>query len=399
MKALFVENRLERFAAGKAAKMFAGSMGAATGPLSPVRYVTVPEPALPGPRWIKVRNKACGLCGTDVHLMTLDLDPKSFPAALPGLPRVYLGHEALSVVEEVGAAVEGIAPGDRVAVRIDWPSCAQMEISPPCPRCAEGAYMLCENPGRVALPRDTGGGFSTRAVLHQSQPFVIPADLTDDQALLLEPAAVAVHAALRSLPAPGESVLVIGAGTIGLLVVAALRRVAPDAEVRCLARHRFQADAAAALGARVITGGGDLYRRVASDTGARYVKGHLGNEILLGGFDTIFDTVGNDHTLQDALRWCRGGGRLVLVGVNMEPGKVDYSPLWHQEITVIGVNSHATEADGRTSFDHAAALLAADPALPALLLTHRFPVARWKDAVRAFLDKKGSRAIKIILEH
>ena len=397
MKALFVENRLERFAAGKAAKMV--SRMAAMGPLSPVRYASVPEPALPGPRWIKVRNKACGLCGTDVHLMAVELDPKSFPAALPGLPRVYLGHEALAVVEEVGAGVEGIRPGDRVVERIDWPACAQMEISPPCPRCAEGAYMLCENIGRVPLPRDTGGGFSTKSVLHHTQPFVVPDALSDDQALLLEPTAVGVHAALRSLPAAGESVLVIGAGTIGLLTVAALRHLAPDAEIRCLARHRFQAEAAAALGARVITGGGDLYRRMADDTGARYVKGHLGNEILLGGFDAIFDTVGNDSSLQDALRWCRGGGRLVLVGVNMEPGKVDYSPLWHQEITVIGVNSHATEADGRTSFDHAAEVLAAHPAIPQLLLTHRFPMRRWKDAVRAFLDKKGSGAIKIVLEH
>ena len=397
MKALFVENRLDRFAAGMAAKMV--SRMAAMGPLSPVRYLSVPEPALPGPRWLKVRNRACGLCGTDVHLMTLDLDPRSFPAALPGLPRVYLGHEALAVVEEVGAEAEGFAPGDRVAVRIDWPSCAQMEISPPCPRCAEGAYMLCENLGRVPLPRDTGGGFSTRSVLHRSQPFVLSSALSDDQALLLEPAAVAVHAVLRSLPEAGESVLVIGAGTIGLLTVAALRHLAPDADVRVLARHRFQADAAEALGARVIPGGGDLYRRMAADTGARYVRGHLGNEILLGGFDAVFDTVGSDASLQDALRWVRGRGRLVLVGVNMAPGKVDYSPVWHQEITVIGVNSHATEADGRTSFDHAVELLVASPALPGLLLTHRFPVARWKDAVRAFLDKKASRAIKIVLEH
>ena len=397
MKALFVENRLDRFAAGKAAKVV--SRMAAMGPLSPVRYTSVPEPSLPGPRWLKVRNRACGLCGTDVHLMALDLDPRSFPAALPGLPRVYLGHEVLATVEEVGAEVDGFEPSDRVAVRIDWPSCAQMEISPPCPRCAEGAYMLCENLGRRAMPRDTGGGFSTKSVLHRSQPFLLPSSLTDDQALLLEPAAVAIHAVLRSLPAAGESVLVIGAGTIGLLTVAALRHLAPDAEVRCLARHRFQADAAAALGARVVTGGGDLYRRLANDSGARYVKGHLSNEILLGGFDTIFDTVGSDNTLQDALRWVRGRGRLVLVGVNMEPGKMDYSPLWHQEITVIGVNSHATEADGRTSFDHAADFLPEVPSLPGLLLTHRFPVARWKDAVRAFLDKKGSRAVKIILEH
>ncbi len=397
MKALFVENRIERFAAGKAAKMV--SRMAAMGPLSPVRYTSVPEPALPGPRWLKIRNRACGLCGTDIHLLTLDLDPRSFPAALPGLPRVYLGHEVLAVVEEIGAEVDGFAPGDRVAVRIDWPSCAQMEIDPPCPQCAAGAYMRCENLGVRPFPRDTGGGFSTKAVLHRTQPFKIPDNLSDDQALLLEPVAVAVHAAFRALPAAGEAVLVIGAGTIGLLTVAALRHLAPGAEVRCLARHRFQADAAEALGARVLDDSGDLYRRVAAETGARHVKGHLGNEILLGGFDTVFDTVGNDRTFQDGLRWVRGGGRLVLVGVNMEPGKVDYSPIWHQEITVIGVNSHATEADGRTSFDHAADLLAAGTIPPELILTHRFPMARWKDAVRAFLDKGRSNAIKIVLEH
>jgi len=397
VKALFIENRLDRFAAGKAARVV--SRMAATGPLSPVRYASIPEPALPGPRWLKVRNRACGLCGTDVHLMTLDLDPRSFPAALPGLPRVYLGHEVLAVVEEVGAEVEGFSPGNRIAVRIDWPSCAQMEFSTKCPQCAAGAYMRCENLGRVPLPGDPGGGFSTRSVLHRTQPFQVPDTLSDDQALLLEPAAVAVHAALRSLPAAGSSVLVVGAGAIGLLTVAALRHLAPDVEVRALARHRFQADVAETLGARVISSGGDLYRRVAGDSRARYVKGHLGNEILLGGYDVVFDTVGSDASIQDALRWIVGGGRLVLVGVNMAPGKVDYSPIWHQEITVIGVNSHGTEADGRTSFHHAADLLAATPSLPGLLLTHRFPMARWKDALRAFLGKKTSRAIKIVLEH
>ncbi|MBM4371014.1 MAG: alcohol dehydrogenase catalytic domain-containing protein, partial [Deltaproteobacteria bacterium] len=305
MKALFVENRLERFAAGKAAKLVS-RLATLSAPFSPLRYAEVPEPRVPGPRWLRVDWSACGLCGTDVHLMTLELDPRSFPAALPGLPRVFLGHEALGVVAEAGAQVRGVAAGDRVVPRIDWPSCAQMEIEPPCPQCAAGATLRCENLGLRPLPPDLGGGFSPRAVLHRSQPFRVPDGLTDDQALLLEPAAVACHAVLRGGIRPEERVLVVGAGAIGLLVVAALRFSFPATPVLCLARHRFQADVAQALGATVVEGGEGLYARLARATGARHVRGHLGNEILLGGFDTVFDTVGSDGSLRDGLRWLRG---------------------------------------------------------------------------------------------
>lgn len=397
MKALYWENRLSRVILLKAAQRF--SRYAALGPFSTLRYADIPEPALPGPRWLKVRNIACGLCGTDLHFMFMDLDPKCFSAAMPGISRKYLGHELVAEVVETGAEVAGLSPGERVVMRIDWPSCHQLEIDPPCPPCAGGSYMLCERVGERNLPVvDTGGGFSPYMVMHRSQPFQAPDALSNDAALLLEPMASAVHGVLKAPPRPGDRALVTGGGTIGLLTVAALRALYPDTPVWCLARYPFQAAVAEKLGARPLMDGRDRYARVAQAAGARHVRGHFGNEILLGGFERVYDSVGNDATLTDALRFARAGGTVVLVGINFAPGKVDYSPVWCQEVNLLGINCHATESDGRNSFEVAAQVLLAGGVDPADIITHRFPVAEYKRAVKAFLNKRESRAIKVVLD-
>lgn len=396
MKSLFFENSLPRVLALKIASRV--DRFAALGPLSTLRWAEVPEPTPPNPRWLKVRNLACGLCGTDLHFMFMDLAPKGYAAALPGVAAKDLGHELVGEVVEAGDEVDTCRVGDRVAMRIDWPSCAQMEIDPPCAACADGRYMLCRNVGTAGLPiAHPGGGFSPRMVMHRSQPFVVPAALSQDAALLLEPLASAVHGVLAARPGDGDRVLVVGAGTIGLLTVAAVRALAPGASVWCVSRYRFQSDVAQSLGAAVIERA--TYADVAAASGARHVRGYLGNEILLGGFDRVFDTVGNDRSLHDALRWVRPRGDVVLMGINFDPGHVDYSPVWAREVRLTGINCHATEADGRSSFDIAADLLRAGAVDPARIITHRFPIARWRDAVRTFLDKADSRAIKIVLEH
>lgn len=399
MKALFFENKLPKVLALKAASKF--NKLAALGRLSPTRYAEVPEPKLPNPRWLKVRNLACGLCGTDLHLIFMEMDPKIFPAALPGIERKFLGHELVGEVVQVGSEAGDFRPGDRVAMRIDWPSCFQLEIDPPCPQCAAGNYMLCENLGRKKLPIDNqGGGFSPFMVMHRTQPFKIPPELDADRALLLEPTASALHGVRKAEPRNGDRILVIGGGTIGLLTLAIVKALAPGADTALLGRYPFQTALAKAMGAdEVLTETKDLYQKLAARTGARYWRGYFGNEILLGGFDIIYDTVGSDHTFQQALRWTKGGGRLVLMGINFAPKALDYSPIWNQEIRVTGINCHATEAGGETSLTQAARLLA-DPKFPvAGVITHRFPMDEYKQAIEAFLDKKGSQAVKIVLEH
>ena len=129
MKALFLDNDIKKVLALKILRPFLRS--APVGRCFPVQYGEVPEPELPGPRWLKVRVRSCGICGSDLHFIHLDMDPKCFPAAIPGLKRKYLGHELLAEVVEAGAEAAPFAIGDRVGLRIDWPSCFQMEIDPP----------------------------------------------------------------------------------------------------------------------------------------------------------------------------------------------------------------------------------------------------------------------------
>lgn len=398
MKALYFENKIVRVAALKAATLI--NRYAALGRFSPLVYGNVEEPQLPDARWLKVRNISCGLCGTDLHFMFMDMDPKCFPAAVPGITRKFLGHELISEVIEVGDEAGDFHVGDRVTMRIDWPSCFQMEIDPPCRQCGQGNYMLCENLGSSELPlRDVGGGFSPFMVMHRSQPYKIPDSVNNDEALLMEPLASSVHGVLKAEPQSGDKVLVVGAGSIGLLTVAAARAFQPEAKVYCLARHPFQAETAEKLGAEILKEGKDLYPRIADATGARYVKGYFGNEILLGGFDRVYDTVGNDRSLNLSLRAVRGGGDVVLIGINFKPGKIDYSAIWNQEIRLTGINCHSDESLSQNSFDIAAGLLEEKLIDPADFITHRYPMTEYKEAVKTFLNKKESRAVKIVLDH
>ena len=261
--------------------------------------------------------------------------------------------------------------------------------------------MRCENLGKKSLPiQDNGGGFSPVMVMHRSQPYRIPGSLADDRALLLEPMASAVHGVMKRLPGPGETVLVFGGGTIGLLCVLALRTLSPEARIACLVRYPFQAEAARSLGAdTTLAGGRDLYEKVAAHTGAAHHKGYFGNEILLGGFDVIYDTVGNDTSIGQSLRWVRGGGAVILLGINFKPGRIDYSAVWNQEILVTGINCHADEAAGGNSFDVAARILAETTLPVAGLITHRFAMADFQKALAVFSDKGRTQAIKIVLDH
>jgi len=399
MKSLYFDNNLAKILFLQLGSKI--SKNAVYSPLSPVKYGDVPEPAIPNPRWLKVRNVACGLCGSDIHFMFMELDPKVFPAATPGIERKFLGHELVGEVVETGDEVDDLQPGDRVCLRIDWPSCYQMEIDPMCPQCQRGEYMLCQNHGSRELPlKNVGGGFSPYMVMHRTQPFKVPSALSNDSAVLLEPLACAVHGVYKHIPVKNDRVLVVGCGTIGLLTVAAVKAIQPDAEVTVIARYPFQAEMARKLGAGdVISGGKNPYREISKKTGAKYFEGYFGNRIIIGGFDVIYDTVGNDRSINDSLRWVRSNGTIVILGINMKPGRIDYTPIWHQEVKVTGTNCHAVEKGGLTSFDIAANLLLEEKISLEGMITHRFPMSSYRDAIDTFLSKGRQEAIKIVLTH
>ncbi|GCE10390.1 zinc-dependent alcohol dehydrogenase [Tengunoibacter tsumagoiensis] len=370
---------------------------------SPLQVQNLPRQPLPDMGWVRVRNRLAGICGTDLHLIYGDADLRTAPTAVPGLRQSYPGHEIVGEVIEIGDHVQRLQVGARVALQ-HGPNCRAAGIQPPCRSCAHGSYNLCVNSSRIGQYA-IGGGWSEEMLIHEQQLFSIPSYLSDEQAVMLEPTAVAVHAVLRRLPQPGEHILIIGAGTIGLLTLQVVKALVPQVTVSVLARHSFQVEQATRLGASHIIYPQDSYHGVQRATGAKLTHGFFGNKMLHGGYDVIYDTVGQRNTLHHALRWTRAQGTLVLVGLNLHLMHIDLTPVWYQEINLIGSTSHGTEvwplgSQQRTStFQVATELIQRGLLHPEQLITHHFALNNYKHALMTATNKADSRAIKVVFDY
>src|SRR5512133_2458724 len=118
MRTIYVDKDIPRVLLTRALKLV--WPGAIFSGVAPAHYAELPEPPLPGPRWVRVKNRQCGICATDLTLLTVDADPRIAPAALPGLQRFYLGHELVGEISEVGPGVSRVRPGDRVIMDTEY---------------------------------------------------------------------------------------------------------------------------------------------------------------------------------------------------------------------------------------------------------------------------------------
>jgi 2-desacetyl-2-hydroxyethyl bacteriochlorophyllide A dehydrogenase len=378
--------------------------GAYFSSLAPLQVRNVPRRQVAGDtgNWVRVHNRLAGICGSDLHLVFLDADLRIAPAALPSHAYDYPGHEVIGEVIEIGDQVQNLHVGDRVVLQ-NGPNCLSAGVQPPCAACATANYNLCEN-GNLPGPGQIGGGWSEEMLVREQQLFRIPSQMEDEQAVLLEPSAVALHAVLRHIPRAGEKVLIVGAGTIGLLVLQVVRALAPQVEVSVMARHGFQVEQATRLGAEHIFYGRDSYESIEKVTGGKLYTGMLGNKMLLGGYDVIYDTVGTRQTIHDSLRWGRARGTVVMVGVSLHRMRLDLSPIWHQEVNLIGAVGHGTELwppgtdQTRPTFAIAADLITNGLLHPEKLITHRFALSNYREALQAAAEKKSSRAIKVVFD-
>lgn len=397
MRAIYVDKVLPKMLAVQLLRR--AWPGVVWSPLSSTSVATLPEPALPGPRWVRVQNRQCGICASDLSLLYVHVDPSVGPAALPGNQRFYLGHEVVSTVTEVGSGVTRFAPGDRAVMdtRFIGAHCLSQAIDPPCAYCARGDFGLCLNASENRGPRGVGGGWGDGYTAHETELYPVPADITDDQALLTEPAAVALHAVLRRPPQPDAQVLVLGCGIIGLLVVQAARAVAPNCRITALARYPHQAEAARRLGADEVLPRGE-YAAMARATGAKHYTAPMNRGMLLGGFEVIYDCVGSGRTIEDNLRWARAGGAVVLVGVDLSRAQVDLNPIWYQEVDLLGSLAHGADTwqgQRRHTYAWVFDLFRSGQMTAAGLITHRFPLEAYKQAIATALDKKTAHPIKV----
>jgi threonine dehydrogenase-like Zn-dependent dehydrogenase len=152
------------------------------------------------------------------------------------------------------------------------------------------------------------------------------------------------------------------------------------------------------MGADVILEG-DPYESVAVHTGARLYRGPLGNTVLMGGFDLIYDCVGQSSTIHDALRWLKSRGDYVMIGNQLSPVKFDQTPIWNQEINLTGVNAHGLETyqgEKISSFDLTLRMITQGVVNLDGFITHRFPLADYRKAFRR-IQSGGEKIIKAVL--
>ena len=372
-------------------------------PLSAARAGELPDPPLPAPRWLRVKNQQCGICASDLSLLFVHADPSVAPAALPGLSRFWLGHETVSVIMEIGPAVTRFRVGDRVIMDTHFAgaNCETLEIEPKCRYCAEGDFHFCINKSEAG-PRGQGGGFGDSFVTHESAVYPVPPNLNQDEAALSEPISIAMHAVLRFPPKPGDKVLIIGAGIIGLLVTMVVKALVPEAEITVLASYPHQQKVAEKLGADYILRHSD-YSEVARIAGGKFFTAPLNKGVVIGGFDIIYDCVANPETTNHALRWARAGGTVEMVGSHLAPmPRVDLTPVWYHQVNLVGTYGHGmNEWNGvrKHTYEWVFELFKQHKFDIDGLITHRFPLRDYKKAIHVAISKRREKSIKVAFMH
>ena len=374
--------------------------------LAPVRLRDVPEPDLPGDDWVKIRPRLSGLCGSDMSIIlcheSLTLQPfASYP--------FVLGHEVCGEIVEKGPGAEGVDPGDRVVVN-PMLGCLPRGIDPPCDFCARGQTQLCVNftEGRLAAGTIIGatagvpGFLSECGVAHVSQLFPVPEGLSDEAAVITDPFANGIHMARVNPVSPGETVVVVGCGVMGLCALAALGALHPGARLLAVESDPHNARLARDLGAEEVLSppfDRTFYRKVADLTGARMHTPLLSKPLLIGGPERVFDTVGSTDTIEMSLRVLANAGWFNLLGIGA-PKRIDWTPVWLKELTLRGMYGYEVTpgtCDGEHDYQVALRLHAEGKVDLAPLVTHRFALSEWPRALEVALDKGCHHAVKIAL--
>ena len=404
MRAIILDLKILRYLLSKAFGLF--WKGAYYSSFSCLSLREVPEPRLPAEDWAKIRTIYSGICASDISGLFFRNRWDSFITSFISFP-IGLGHEIVGRVVQTGKKVSGFAEGDRVIISPLLP-CAARGINPLCPQCRQGNYSICESflKGGISTGttignnRDTGGGWGEYLVAHASQLHKIPDEVSDEEAVLSDPCACTIHAVLKAMPRDNDKVLVYGIGTIGLCLIASLRALGSKAHITAIGRHPYQLEKATQFGAtQVFYDDKNIYQEVASLTGADVVKAKFGGRrILNGGADVVFDCVGSVRTIDNSLRFCKGAGTVVLVGMGY-PDRVDWHPVYFSELTIKGCIGYGEEKYGP------ATVSAIDIAIDFLknrkfdlssLITHKYEIADYREAIRTCFDKKREKQIKTL---
>jgi L-iditol 2-dehydrogenase len=332
-----------------------------------IREVPVPRP---GPNEVLARVRAVSICGTDAHLIRGDY-PGFWPPGFPFIP----GHEWAGEIASLGPGAErfGWKVGDRVA-GTSHDACGV------CRECVEGRYNLCENYGREGLHRQYGhnvqGADATYVVHGVKCVFPLPNGLSFEEGALIDPASIALHVANRGEVSPGDTVVITGAGAIGLLGGDAAR-IRGAGRVIVVGRGQRLSKAVEMGFETVDTTAGDPVAAVRAMTGGL-------------GADVALECAGVPETVEWALEMLRRGGRCAAVGIPTVGVEIGMQKLVLDELELVG--SRASAGEMRRVMPH----VEQGRMRVKELITHHFPLAEYEQALATFNDR-ASGAIKIVV--
>jgi (R,R)-butanediol dehydrogenase/meso-butanediol dehydrogenase/diacetyl reductase len=296
-----------------------------------IRVEDVPDPEV-NETGAKVKIKTCGICGSDLH------EFRDGPFIIPSRPHpltnrsggpVILGHEFSSEVVEVGEKTSLFSVGDRVVVN-PLIYCGQ------CHYCKRGQHIMCVKLGTYGFAAD--GAFAEYAVFPEQSLFKLPDSVSDEMGAFVEPLAVAVHAVKRSRMKAGDTVAIVGAGPIGLLVMQAARA--------CGAGQVFVIEPMKARREMALkTGGTAVFDPTEGDAGKAIAN-------LTEGLraDIVFDCVGNQPAFYTAVKAGGRRSKICVVGLALQPIEVPFIRLWGQEKEMIFSSGYEDEFPAAIAF-------------------------------------------------
>jgi len=315
-----------------------------------------------GPREVKIKVEAAGICGTDLKIF----DGDSWCN-----PPVILGHEFSGTVVEIGTEVEGINIGDRVVSETAQVICGN------CYYCNTSNYLMCEN--RLSLGYGVNGAFAEYCIVREGIIHKLPDDVDFDCGALCEPTAVAVHAALgRTRLQPTDIVVVMGPGTIGLLVAQVAKSTGVTVVVAGTSADRKRLCVAKELGI-------DYTINIQEEDPVTFINKLTDNR----GADVVYECSGAASAIGSGMNMLKRMGKLVQIGLTDKKLEIEYSLLPQKEISLIGTFGHRW-VDWETSLE----LISKGRIKIKPLITHKFPLTDWG---RAFELAKRQEGIKILL--
>jgi alcohol dehydrogenase len=327
----------------------------------------IPDAHVQDPRDAVIQVDTVTICGTDLHILGGDV-----PAVQPG--RV-LGHEAVGTVVEVGSGVGSLGIGDRVLA-----SC--ISACGVCRYCREGAYGQCRGGGGWILGHLVDGVQAeyARIPFADLSTYRLPAGVTDENAVLLAdilPTSYEVGV-LNGHVRPGDTVVIVGAGPIGLAAVLAARLYSP-AHVVVIDKAESRLRAAKQFGADItVAAGGDPLAEVLALTGGL-------------GADVVMEAVGTPETFELCTTMVRPGGRVANIGVHGKPAVLHLEDLWIRNVTI------TTGLVDTSSTPRLLDMLVAGQLDVGQMITHRFALPDIMRAYDVFSDPAESGALKVVL--